>query len=177
MLNSVSPQILVALVTALLTAAVTLTSVFLSNLSQRKTEEAKFERNKAAERTVFKREKLEELYFLFSKWDADLVTLSYLYLPVMTGEAREEDALVSADKNKISEKDYLQRILMMVNLYFPELKDSFDEVLGARENIWKFFSKIFPPGTGNEDFIQAQEEFRKSGKNFMQKIAELTHSL
>lgn len=177
MLNSVSPQILVALVTALLTAAVTLTSVFLTNLSQRKTEEAKFVRNKETERTVFLREKLEELYLLFSKWDADLVSLSYLYLPVMTGEAQEEDALVSANKNKLSEKDYLQRILMMVNLYFPELKDYFDEVLEARENVWQFFSEAFPPGTGKEDFIQAQEEFRKTGKNFMHKIAELTHAL
>jgi hypothetical protein len=177
MLDSVSPQILVALGTALLTAAVTLTSIFLTNLGQRKTEEAKFERSKEAERTVFKREKLEELYLLFSKWDADMVTLGYLYLPVITGEAVEEEALVSANKNQLSEKDYLQRILMMVNLYFPELKDDFDEVLGARENIWPFFSKHFPPGAGLEDFIKAQEEFRKIGKSFMEKIAEVTHAL
>ena len=177
MLNSISPQVFVALATALLTAAVTLISVFLTNLSQRKTEEAKFERNKEAEYTVFKREKLEELYLLFSKWDADLVSLSYFYLSVMTGEAQEEDALVSAKKNQLSEKDYLQRILMMVNLYFPELKDYFDEVLDARENVWQFCSETFPPGTGAEDLIQAQEEFRKTGKNFMERIAELTHAL
>ncbi|BAV33754.1 hypothetical protein SCL_1443 [Sulfuricaulis limicola] len=177
MLNSVSPQVLVALVTALLTAAVTLASVFLTNLNQRKTEEAKFERNKEAEHTVFKREKLEELYLLFSKWDADLMSLSYFYLSVMTGEAQEEDALVSASKNQLSEKDCLQKILMMVNLYFPELKDSFNEVLDARENVWQFCSKALPPGTGAEDFIQTQEEFRKTGKNFMEKIAELTHTL
>ena len=177
MTSDLSPQVLVALATALLTAVVTLTSVFLTNLGQRKTDKAKFERNKEAERIVFKREKLEELYLLFSKWDADMVSLSYFYLQVITGKAQEEDALVSARKNQLSEKDYLQRILMMVNLYFPELKDHFDGVLGARENVWSFCSGVFPPGAGVEDFIGAQEEFRKAGKNFMQKIAELTHAL
>lgn len=177
MISSISPQVLVVFATALLTAVVTLTSIYLTNLSQRKTEEAKFERNKEAERTNFKREKLEELYILFSKWDADMVSLSYFYLRVMTGEAQEEDALVSASKNQLSEKDYFQRILMMINLYFPELKDYFDEVLDTRENVWSFCSEVFPPGTGPEDLIRAQEEFRKAGKNFMQRIAEFTHAL
>jgi hypothetical protein len=106
-----------------------------------------------------------------------MVSLSYFYLRVMTGETQEEDALVSASKNQLSEKDYLQRILMMVDLYFPELKNDFDKVLEARENVWSFCSEVIPPGTGTEDFIRAQEEFRKTGKSFMQKIAGLTHAL
>lgn len=177
MIDSVSPQILVALVTALLTAAVTLASVFLANLGQRRTEEAKFERSKEAEHAVFKREKLEALYLLFSKWDADMAALGYIFLPVITGEVREEEALLSASKNQLSEKDYLQRILMMVDLYFPNLKDDFDKVLDAREKVWPYFSEKLPPEIRVEDFIQAQENFRMVGKNFKQKLAEIAHAL
>lgn len=177
MLDSISPQILVALATAILTAAVTLASVFLANIGHRKTEEAKFERSKEAEHAVFKREKLEELYLLYSKWDADMAAMGYIFLPVMTGEAREDEALLSASKNQLSEKDYLQRILMMINLYFPDFKDDFDEVLAAREKVWPYFSQSLPPGTRVEDFIQAQENFRMVGKYFKQKLAELAHAL
>jgi len=177
MINSISPQVLVALATALLTAAVTLLSVFLTSRSQRKNEEAKFERDNKAKRSIFKREKLEELYLLFSKWDADLVTLSYLYIQVITGKAQEEEVLLRANKNQLSQKDYLQRILMMIHLYFPEFKEYFDEVLETRENIWSFCSEAFPPGATPEDLIHAQEEFRKTAKKFMQKIAGIAQTL
>ncbi len=141
MLDSDSPQILV-LVTAILTAVVALASVFIANMGQRKIEEAKFKRIKESEYAVFKREKLEELYLLYSKWDADMAAMGYIFLPVITGEVSEEEALIRANKNQMSEKDYLQRILMMVNLYFPGLKDDFDQVLDAREKVWPYFSEV-----------------------------------
>lgn len=176
MLNSIFPQILVALVTAILTAAVTLTSVFLTNLNQRKVEEAKFKRNNEAARANLKREKLEELYLLFSKWDADMMSLVFSYLQVITGKIREEDALVGASKNQMSEKDFLQRITMMINLYFPEIKNDFDGVLDARESIWAFCNESIRPGVGVEDFIRTEEVLRKAAKDFKQKMAGLSNA-
>lgn len=65
----------------------------------------------------------------------------------------------------------------MINLYFPELKENFNEVLEARENVWSFCTEALPSGAGTAAFIQAQEEFRKTAKNFMQKMVELAHAL
>ena len=85
--------------------------------------------------------------------------------------------MLNANKNQLSEKDYFHRIQMMIDLYFPELNSYFNKVLESRDNVYSFCSESFPPGTGPEDLIRAQEEFRKTGKHFMQRIADITHSL
>lgn len=177
MLEIFSPQILVALLTALLTAAVTLISVYLANMGQQKTEEAKFERNKEAEHAAFKRKKLEELYLLFSKWDADLAALGYLFIHVIEGKVSEEEVLQSASKNQLSEKDYLLRIQMMVDLYFPNLKNEFDLVLDAREGVWQFVSDKFSSKVRVENLIEVQENFRTKGKEFKKKISEIANTI
>lgn len=169
MFSSISPQILVALASALLAAAVTLASVYLTNLNNRKTEEAKFARNQKAERENFKREKLEELYLLFSKWDADLAATGYFYIQAMNGVMSEEDALIGASKNQISEKDYLQRITMIIELYYSELNNDFDTVLDSRGKVASFCGKPILQGTRVEDLISALEEFRVTSRGFKQK--------
>ncbi len=175
MFDNVSPQVLVALASAILAAVVSLTSVYLTNLNNRKTEKDKFEMNRVAEREKVRRGKLEELFLLFSKWDADMVALGHFYLRVITGETNEDEALVNVSKNQISEKDYLQRITMMIDLYFSDLKTDFDKVLDARESVWSFCSKIMQPGVRIEDFIKVQEEFRGIAKEFKAKMAKITN--
>ncbi|WP_417499658.1 hypothetical protein [Methylophaga sp.] len=177
MFSSISPQILVALASALIAAVVTLLSVYLTNINNRKNEEAKYARSQEFEREIFKRQKLEELYLLFSKWDTDLVAIGYFYIRAMNGAMSEEDALVSGSKNQISEKDYLQRITMMIDLYFSELKNDFDTVLDSREKVASFCGKPIPQGARVENLIDAMEDFRETSRDFKQSMVGLTNAL
>ena len=103
--------------------------------------------------------------------------MGYFYIQAMNGAISEEDALVSASKNQMSEKDYLQRITMMIDLYFSELKNDFDTVLDSREKVASFCGKPIPQGTRVEDLISALEEFRETSRDFKQKMSGLTNAL
>lgn len=177
MFSSISLQILVPLASAILAAAVALLGVHLTNLNNRRTEEDRFARNHKAEREIFKRQKLEELYLLFSKWDADLLQLGYLYHNAIRGEISEEKALLYAHNNKISGKDDLQRITMLLDLYFSQLRTDFDTVLDSRGKVLSFCEKPITLETPEEDLISIMDEFSASSWGFKGKMLELAAAL
>ena len=176
-IENLSPQLIVALITAILTAAVTLLSVYLSGLEQRKRDQAKFEIEKNQQREKIKRLKLEELYILFSKWEADISSLYMLFLPVIAGRMAEKDALDTANKNKLSEMGAFQRIDMIVHLYFPELIEQLNVVLKSRDAVSRFIGENRPKDNNDKEFLQAQRFFKKTANEFMHKIADIAGAL
>lgn len=165
-------QLLPQLLTAVLTALITLSGVYLANRYQRKTEEDKFNRAKESEIERFKQEQLEELYLLYVKWDGDLASLADLFFQAHIGVSQTEHPFITASKNKLSEVDCFYRIMMIVELRFPEFKPGFNRVLDARSNVMQFCGEVIPKGKSPMDMAQALDDFRDISKEFKEKLID-----
>lgn len=176
-LTGLSPQLLVALITAIITASVTLLSVFLSHLGQSYREKSQHERSHKKQKEELKRSKLEELYSVFSRWEADALSTYTLFIPVLSGTMSEKDALDISGKNRLSNSGDFQKIKMLTNLYFPETSKGLDAVLMTRDEVSKFIGKNRSQHSSVSEFIESQEKFERSCNEFKNKLASLTYEL
>lgn len=176
-LEKLSSELLVALVTAILTAAVALLSVYLTNLNSRRIEEEQFSRESKASNKNLMREKLEELYILFAKWEADIGSIYLTFIPVVSGTLPEKEAWEITGKNQLSEQGSYQRISMLVHMYFPELLNSLEPVHKARDIASRFLGGTRPKGAGSKEFVQAQQNFENAAKKFLEEVAKLSNAL
>lgn len=176
-ISNLSPQLLVALITAIITAVVTLFSVYLSNIGHKNREIAQHNRNAAQRKEELRRSKLEELYSLFAKWEADVLSIYMVFIPVLSGKMAEKDAWDISNKNQLSNSGAFQQINMLVHLYFPEAKSELDSVLNARAEVSKFMGKNRPKGNCVNDFIKAQNSFENTCNDFKSKLASITYAL
>ncbi|MCP4267517.1 MAG: hypothetical protein GY777_18460 [Candidatus Brocadiaceae bacterium] len=172
-----SPQLIVALVTAAVTATVALISVHLTHRGQRLRDEAQFKREHDLAKTEFTRKRLEELYELFAKWESDVGNLYLTFLPVVSGNMSEKDAWDISTKNQLSDKGSWQRLNMIVNMYFPELNEHLEPVLIARTVASRFIDGGQLSSENQKRFNQAQQNFDEATDNFLQEIAKTSHAL
>ncbi len=194
MFDNISPQVIVALVSVVLTAGVAVVSIFLRSLYQRQLEKEKFERNQKfekekfrmnqnSEQAIFLRGKLEDLNLLFLKWhDIGLVQAS-IYGQLITGEIDQSEAkmrteaLISQKHSDISVDDCLRRIVVIINLYFPSLVVSYNDVLDAFKKIPSDFSENSMPMISAEKHSENWINFQNTAKNFISKLAVYSESL
>lgn len=158
--------------TSILTASVTLLSVYLTNVSNRKRESEAFLRNEKVRTARILQEKCEELYFLFAKWSTDTSSVYMTFIPVISGKMSEKDAWKIAKQNQYSEKGNYQKIDLLVNLYFPELIGHLDSVHEARDHCPKYLSKVDVSLVDN--FIKRQENFDSVSSKFLEELSEFS---
>ena len=158
MFDNISPQVIVGLLSALLAAVVALGSVFLSNFNQRKLVKETFELNKKSEQAVFLRGKLEELNLLFMKWQEISLLRAFIYEELINGEINQSEAkmrvetLINPKQREISIEDNLQRIEVIINLFFPSLRNLMIEVINSTIKIPSDFYEINMPRMSVEEY-------------------------
>jgi hypothetical protein len=175
--DTLSPQIIAVLLTAVITAAVTLISVYLTNLGHSKREHEQFKRNEKQGKNELRRVKLEELYVLFANWESDVSTLYMTFVPVILGTMAEKDAWNITQKTKLSEDGSYQRISMIIHMYFPQLIDGLSEVLKSRDKVSSFLGENRPKDRSTNEFLKAHDSFDKVAKGFSEKIAGISNAL
>jgi|APSaa5957512535_1039671.scaffolds.fasta_scaffold24925_2 hypothetical protein len=172
-METLLPQIPIILITA----AVTLISVYLTNLGHSKREREQFQRSEKQSKTELRRIKLEELYILFSNWGTDVSALYMTFVPVILGAMAEKDAWKITQNNKLSENGSYQRISMIIHMYFPQLVDDLSDVLKSRDKISGFLGENRPKDKDTKEFLQAYDSFDKTIKEFKEKIAGISNAL
>ncbi|WP_304546107.1 hypothetical protein [Sulfurimonas microaerophilic] len=116
-------------------SAFTLLGTWYTNKAHDKRFKSQFEYDDKIRQEILIREKLEELYIVSNKYFNTLISHQLPYRMVMEGELTFNQAL-----DLIIEwgekKDYEpQRLTMLINMYFPELKKQYDEILKIRNSL------------------------------------------
>ena len=135
LLQRIPSQAWVVLITAILTSALTLISVWLTNRSNNQRLKIQLEHERKKRNEELLRDRLEELYVLSNKFLDRLVSRYVPYRAVMMGQISYDQALDMALEHG-SKRDFEpHRVTMLIDLYFPSIKPDFQEILTIRDKL------------------------------------------
>jgi hypothetical protein len=84
----------------------------------------------------FKRKKLEELYIAVHHYCTKLFTANIIWPEVMRGKINYDEALDLSIKNHSeNDKSHETTMMMIINIYFPELLPPIEAILRQRDQI------------------------------------------
>ena len=164
----------------ILGSVVTLLAVYLTNKYNLKNSEINHLRyidNNKTERKVIKS---EELYMIFNEWEKQVGAIYLLYYQYFTQHIDYEvltkscNRIFSENKKSVNSFD---RISMLVNMYFPELKFELDLINERRGILGKFLSEDAVEKYSPTDFLSEWNSFDKDCKNFTEKLIVLVNKL
>lgn len=180
LLQQIPITLQIAFVTAILTATATLSGVYLTNKENTKRLVLQLENEREIKQNELMREKLEELYLLSKKWAAN-IDIAYLnHTRAMNGDFDFETLLnIEKERNDKNACDF-SRLEMLIDLYFPNIKVVYEEVIKARTKANQFMlvyrNNCLEGNTDGkkfvEQFLHAQEKFSEEVKKMIKVIAE-----
>jgi hypothetical protein len=168
------------ILTAFITAFATLSDVFLSNRSQKERFELQINNEKILKNNELLREKLEELYLLFKGWSTHVEIVYINHTRGMAGDL-DYKAVVDLEIQRGKEiTDNFGRITMLIDLYFPNLRDEYNIVDQARssanEIMQEYRNNCFDGKYDGKRFVQVflsrQKIFSETANNFQKLIAQ-----
>jgi hypothetical protein len=126
---------------AIFGALVAFLGVYLTNRSNTQRLKIQLAHEKEMKEMNIRSERLEELYLLIETWVNALAMYHLPIFAVMRGELSYNDALdIVIENNKARPVDF-KRILMLVDLYFPEMKPTLDKLSEARDKAAKILAE------------------------------------
>lgn len=164
-----------AIVTAVFTSFMTLLGVRISNKSNLERLALQLAHEKEVKQEGLLRDRLEELYLSMHKYLNALFSHFLVYSQVMKGELTYNQALDVTIKSGDKGDFEPARITMIIDMYFPELQESFQELEEIREKLndilhgHKLEYKAHGPGAG--------EEWLKLFQPRMKKLADIGDKL
>jgi hypothetical protein len=170
----------VAAFTAFVTASATLTGIFITNKANNERLALQLNREQDVKQKELMRSKLEDLYILFKQWDQNISMVYLNRTSVMAGAINYTSALeMDKDRGEKNTVDF-SRIEMLIDLYFPTLKQDYLKVIEARGRVNKIMLTHQNQSlSGNVDgknflhpFLSAQDSFDKETDKFIKLIAE-----
>jgi hypothetical protein len=120
-LTQIPIPIYVGFLTALFTAIATLSGVFLTNIANNQRLALQLNHERQTKQKELMREKLEQLYILFKKWDLTVQNVYINYLRAMKGNITYDTLLKIESERSDKSVDY-NRLEMLIDLYFPNIK-------------------------------------------------------
>lgn len=180
LLQQIPATAYVAILTALITAAVTLLGVLFTNLGNTARIRLQLEHERSLKKEELYRERLEELYVLFETWSTSLFIYYLPYISVMEGKISYNDALDQTIKQGSESSADFHRLQMLVDIYFPEVKPEFNALLEYRSKTNDILSKHkLEYKNGNIDghkflkpFLASQNEIDAQAQEVKEKIIE-----
>lgn len=155
-----------AIAAALLSSLLTLLGVFISNQASYKRLRLTLEHDQRVKIEDRKVERLEELYVHAKRFLDSTVTYFFPYIGVMKNELTYNEAL---DHTLAIKATYdPQRVYLIMEMYFPALREDFKKVESARDkcnDVLRDFRNLYKIGTFDPDAINT----------FEVAMAELTH--
>lgn len=121
------------------------------------------------------RSKLEELFLAISGFSTQMNAAIIAYHGAMVGKITYDQANDLSNRTDISPR-YFEKIQMMINLYFPELLDTFNSLLAARDKVATVrdaFKQAYVQGRGSPEFAK---QYSDASQEF-DEIVKLLHLL
>lgn len=128
-------QALIAFIGVFVGSIFTILGIWITNRANLKKQEIQFEHEKQQNKEVLLRNRLEELYILSDKYFNTLVSHQLPLRMVMQGEMSFNDAIDLHIEWAKEKKFDFQRVEMIIEMYFSELQEPYNEVLEIRDRL------------------------------------------
>ena len=132
----------------------------------------------------FNRKKLEELYIAVHRYCAKLFTANMVWSEVMRGKIDYNQGLELFIKSHGEKDESQQTAMMIINIYFPQLRPSFDVILQQRDRINGIHSDFKaaylrgePCGSFVQPFLQELKGIDDGEKKLMEELFRISKSL
>lgn len=121
--------------------------------------------------------KLEELFYLFEKWQINFSHVYLLHLRCYRGLLEfEQTHIIIKDLNVLAPGD-AQKYKVIMAIHFPSLENEYEPVEAARKLIVPFLSDPKISRLSAQDFERFQILFENSCSVFKSKITSLAHTI
>lgn len=119
-----------------------------------------------------KLEKIEEIYFLYEKWEIAFANIYLTNFRCYLGKLNYLQVMeIMKAQNTLLPGD-AQKIKMLLNVHFPVLAQAYKEVDAARRKIAPFLSDPAESKLSAKDFELAQRSFEEVSSKFKTLISE-----
>jgi hypothetical protein len=180
LLKQIPVTFYIAFLTALFTAVATLAGVFITNKANNQRLVLQLDHDREIKQKQLMREKLEELYLLFKEWHLNIEMIYINYTSSMKGDIDYKTLLdIEVERGNKNTLDF-NRIEMLIDLYFPNIKPTYAMVIAARTKA-NYFMLVYGNQCqeGNTDgkkfvdpFLKAQDKFSQEAERVIKLIAE-----
>ena len=133
--------------------------------------------NTTKEHVFFMRRKTEELYLAVEGFDRSLSTYFLAAYPLVKGEISWNDfhdLSIKNDDRRDAEASL--QVLMLIDIYFPDIKPIFDKYLEQRDTLGRILSehkRAYKAGTVSREFF---EPFHRAMLDLASRSKELKHA-
>lgn len=166
---------MIPILAVLITATSTLVAVFITNYFNMKSLEKNLKFQLQLKNNEVRLNKLENVYELFEKWNTSFA-INYLnYLHFHNKKITQSDLFELIRDPKVYNSGDFQKLITLLNIYFPELNDEYERVNKARSEVVKYMN--LDKEINVKDFVKVQESFENVAMNFKKEISELAKNM
>lgn len=166
---------MIPILAVLITATSTLVAVFITNYFNMKSFEKNLKFQLQLKNNEVRLNKLENIYELFEKWNTSFA-INYLnYLHFHNKKITQSDLFELIRDPKVYNSGDFQKLITLLNIYFPELNDEYERVNKARSEVVKYMN--VDKEINVKDFVKVQESFENVAMNFKKEISELAKNM
>jgi hypothetical protein len=169
-MDTLQPQVFGALIGASVTFVVSIVVLIFTNRGHDKRQKLQHKHEHKVSMERFYSEKIEDIYLSFSRWERSFGSIYVSLIGYVKGELSESDAY-SLFKN-LGESGNIDKVEMLISLYFPWLLTIYKDVMAERYKIVKYF----PPSRSligdYAGYCIAQQSFEKRSGEFKEALKE-----
>lgn len=166
---------MIPILAVLITATSTLVAVFITNYFNMKSLEKNLKFQLQLKNNEVRLNKLENVYELFEKWNT-YFAINYLnYLHFHNKKITQSDLFELIRDPKVYNSGDFQKLITLLNIYFPELNDEYERVNKVRSEVVKYMN--VDKEINVKDFVKVQESFENVAMNFKKEISELAKNM
>jgi hypothetical protein len=119
--------------------------------------------------------KLEELFFLFDKWQVNFANIYLLHLRCYKGKLEFTHVMELIKEQTLLAPGDAQKYKMIMDIHFPSLKAAYTSVEEARKHLAPFLSDPKSNKLSTDEFISYQVAFEKACDAFKVHVSSLAH--
>ncbi len=167
----------VPMLSALIAGLATLAGVLIANIYNLKTSKANAEIAKQQQHINKRLEKLEDLYLLFEQWQTKLTNVYLIHLRVYVGKLEHNQALDLINESYGEFDNVFQRMQMLVNIYFSEVRPEYNQVMDVRSQLASYLGAPEETKLDAKSFVKGQATFGVVCNNFKETLCKLQRAL
>ena len=119
--------------------------------------------------------KLEELFFLFDKWQVNLTNIYLYHLRCYKGKLEYSQVMELIKEQTLLSPGDAQKYKMIMDIHFPSLKVAYASVEEARKRLVPFLSDPKSNKLTSDEFIDYQVAFEKACDVFKAHVSSVSH--
>lgn len=156
-------------------AGATLLAVIVTSLFNLRVARLNIEAQSRQKTKEIKLEKLEELFFLFDKWQLNFSKIYLCYLRCYRGQLKFNEVLELVNGFTLLAPGEAQKYRMVMDLHFPSLAQAYAPVEAARKRLVPFLSDPGVSKLSTQEFESCQVAFEEVCEAFKSKVSSLAH--